>query len=66
MRYLEDGHRTGVLAEEMTHPHYDEDVRGDRRKKDMSKEISKYWQIHVSPTNFCPFPGLCGVEHEKN
>ena len=64
MKYLGDGHRRGVLAEEVTHPSYDEDARSQKRKQGMSKEIEKYWQIHVSPSTFCAFPGLCGVEPE--
>ena len=66
MQYLEDGHRRGILGEEVTHPTYDEDVRDDKRKEEMAKSISKYWQIHVSPTTFCPYPGLCGVEQERS
>jgi platelet-activating factor acetylhydrolase len=65
MRYLEDGHRTGVLAEDITHPNYDEDVTDSKRKRKMSKCIAKYWQIHVAPSTSCPFPGLCGVEREE-
>lgn len=49
MNYLEDRKRTGVLAEDVTHPSYDEDTRSEERKNQMSREISKYWQIHVSP-----------------
>ncbi len=64
MRYLEDGHRTGVLAEDVTHPAYDEDVTDPKRKKKMSHSIVKYWQIHVAPSTECPFPGMCGVERE--
>ncbi|KAI7530827.1 PAF acetylhydrolase [Hortaea werneckii] len=64
MRFLEDGHRRGILAEEVTHPEYDHDIRSDERKKGMSKEIEKYWQIHVAPKTNCPYPGLCGVDPE--
>lgn len=64
MRYLEDGHRTGILAEDVTHPTYDEDTTSEERKNQTSREILKYWQIHVSPSTDCPFPGLCGVEKE--
>ena len=66
MRYLEDGHRTGVLAEDVTHPNYDEEVKKDLNRKKMSKRIKKYWQIHVSPTTYCPFPGLCGVDRDED
>ena len=66
MRYLNDGRRVGVLAEEVTHPNYDEDIRDENRQEKMSHEISKYWQVHVSPTTFCAFPGMCGVEPEAN
>ena len=66
MQYLEDGHRRGILGEDVTHPTYNEDTRDDKRKEDMAVSISKYWQIHVSPTTFCPYPGLCGVEQETN
>lgn len=66
MRYLEDGHRLGVLAEDVTHPTYDEDTRPKKRKQKMSWKISKYWQIHVSPSTFCPFPDMCGLEPEED
>lgn len=66
MEYLEDGHRRGILGEDVTHPAYNEDIRDDKRKEEMAVNISKYWQIHVSPTTFCPYPGLCGVEQETN
>lgn len=66
MEYLEDGHRRGILGEDVTHPTYNEDIRDDKRKEEMAVNISKYWQIHVSPTTFCPYPGLCGVEQETN
>lgn len=62
MQFLQDGHRRGVLAEEVTHPEYDNDIRDDDRKKDMNPEIEKHWQIHVAPSTFCPYPGLCGVD----
>jgi len=65
MRYLEDGHRTGVLAEDVTHPNYDEDVRSEKRKETMSKDIAKYWQIHVTPSLACPHPGQCGIDVEN-
>ena len=48
LQYLETGKMNGILAESMTHPTYGNDSRGDERKKEMAKEISKYWQIHVS------------------
>ena len=64
MKFLDDGHRRGVLAEDITHPSYDEDMRSDKRKSEMSGDIAKYWQIHVSPPTFCPYPGLCGVEKQ--
>lgn len=64
MQFLDDGHRKGVLAEEVTHPEYDNDIRSDARKARMSKGIEKYWQIHVAPSTFCAAPGLCGVEPE--
>lgn len=65
MRFLEDGHRTGVLAEDITHPNYDEETTPSKRKKSMSRDIAQHWQIHVSPSTFCPYPGLCGVEAEE-
>ena len=66
MQFLEDGHRRGILAEEVTHPEYDNDIRSEARKKDMKRQqhIEKYWQIHVAPSNYCPAPNLCGVELE--
>jgi platelet-activating factor acetylhydrolase len=63
MHFLADGHRKGILAEEVTHPEYDHDIRDDARKAAMKHDlIEKYWQIHVAPTTFCPAPGLCGVD----
>jgi platelet-activating factor acetylhydrolase len=47
--FLRDHERRGILNETVTHPQYDQDKRGKERKKEMSKEISKYWQIHVAP-----------------
>lgn len=63
-QYLKDGHRRGILAEDVTHPEYDNDTRDQERKDKMNDDIAKHWQIHVSPTTFCPYPGLCGVESE--
>lgn len=60
MYYLEDGHRKGVLKEEVSHPKYDEETR-----KIENKEIAKFWQVHVSPSTFCAYPGLCGVDEDK-
>ena len=48
--FLESGKRTGILAEEVTHPEYGTDGRDDERKKKMPKDITKYWQIHVAPS----------------
>lgn len=61
MQYLDDGHRRGILGEDVTHPTYNKQERGD-----VPKSISKFWQIHVAPTTFCPYPGLCGVEKEED
>jgi len=66
MDYLATGRRHGVLSEEVTHPRYDEDTRSEERRKRMSREIDKYWQVHVSPTTYCPAPKLCGVDDENN
>lgn len=48
-QFLKNGNRTGILAEDVTHPKYDQDERSEQRKKEMPTDISKYWQIHVSP-----------------
>ena len=64
MRYVATGHRHGILAEDVTHPDYDNDVRDDRRKEGMSRDVGKYWQIHVAPSMFCPAPGHCGIDPE--
>lgn len=64
MSYLEDGHRTGILAEDVTHSNYDEEVPKNKEKRPPIKSISNYWQIHVAPDTTCPFPGLCGVDRE--
>lgn len=50
-RYLKNGTKTGILAEEVTHPEYGKDNRTEERKKEMPKDITKYWQIHVAPPN---------------
>lgn len=46
--FLKRGKKTGVLAEAVTHPEYNEDTRSDDRKKSMDKKVAKYWQIHVA------------------
>lgn len=48
-KYLRDHGKRGILNETVTHPTYDEDKRSKERKQEMSKEIGKYWQIHVAP-----------------
>lgn len=60
MQYLGDGHRRGLLKEEVSHPAYNEETR-----KISNPELSQYWQVHVSPSTFCAFPGLCGVEEDR-
>lgn len=57
MQYLGDGHRRGILTEEVSHPKYDEE-----RRKIEKDNVAKFWQVHVAPSTFCPYPGLCGVE----
>jgi len=59
MQYLGDGHRKGVLKEEVSHPEYDEQTR-----QIANPDIAKYWQVHVSPSTFCAFPGLCGIQED--
>ena len=68
MRFLEDGHRTGVLAEDVTHENYDEEVKKEGKKRKLPKSIAQYWQIHVAPPggDACPYPGLCGVDKEES
>lgn len=56
MRFLDSGHRQSILREEITHPEYDEEVRG------YNPHVSKYWQIHMAPDALCPSPGYCGLE----
>ena len=60
MYYLQNGHRKGVLKEEVSHPKYDEETRHIGNDK-----IAKFWQIHVAPTAFCAYPGLCGIDEDK-
>lgn len=63
MRYLQDGHRSGVLAEDVTHENYDDEVKhAGKKPKKLSKEVEEYWMIHVAPSTECAYPGLCGVE----
>lgn len=64
MQYLEDGRRIGVLAEDITHPSYDRDTRSEERRNSMSRVISKYWQIHVSPSTDCDSADGCGIVKE--
>ncbi|KAK4547955.1 hypothetical protein LTR36_010674 [Oleoguttula mirabilis] len=64
MQFLYNGHRKGILKEEVTHPQYDDDVRSDARKQRMPEDIEKYWQIHVAPSTACAAPGLCGVDSD--
>jgi platelet-activating factor acetylhydrolase len=59
MQYLGDGHRKGVLKEEVSHPAYDEQTR-----QIPNPDIAKFWQVHVSPSTFCAFPGLCGIQED--
>jgi platelet-activating factor acetylhydrolase len=51
MRYLEDGRRTGILAEDVTHENYDEPVKdnGNKKQKKPDPLVTRYWQIHVAP-----------------
>lgn len=60
MYYLEDGHRRGVLKEEVSHPTYDEQAR-----EIGNPDIRKFWQVHVAPGAGCPYPGLCGVDPDR-
>ncbi|QDS75891.1 hypothetical protein FKW77_002179 [Venturia effusa] len=48
--YLKDHGKRGILNEAVTHPKYDDDERSKERKQEMSKDIGKYWQIHVAPS----------------
>jgi platelet-activating factor acetylhydrolase len=48
-QFLETGRRKGVLAQEATHEEYGKDTRNEEQKKNMPKDIAKYWQIHVAP-----------------
>lgn len=49
LQYLKDGTRTGILDIGVTHEQYDNDTRTEQQKKEISPEISKYWQVHVAP-----------------
>ena len=60
MKYLSDGHRREVLKEEVSHPTYNDETR-----KIDNPDIAKFWQVHVSPSTFCAFPGLCGIEKDR-
>ncbi|KAK1821837.1 hypothetical protein LTR12_003713 [Friedmanniomyces endolithicus] len=64
MLYLKDGHRRGILSEEVTHPEYEHDIRDEVSKASMPKEIDEYWRIHVAPSTGCAYPGMCGVDHD--
>ena len=39
----------GLLAEKVTHPSYDQDIRDMERKKKMGRDFDRFWQIHVAP-----------------
>jgi platelet-activating factor acetylhydrolase len=54
MYYLQTGNRRNVLNEEVTHPEYDEDTRGEERIASMEDAVGKYWQIHAAPSNASP------------
>jgi platelet-activating factor acetylhydrolase len=47
--YLKNGRREGVLAQDVTHPQYNDDQRTDEQKRNEPKNIAKYWQIHLAP-----------------
>ncbi|WPH03327.1 PAF acetylhydrolase [Acrodontium crateriforme] len=63
-QFLKNGHRRGILGEDVTHPEYDVDRRDQERKDRMNNEIAKHWQIHVSPTALYPSPSLSSDEIE--
>ncbi|KAF7846517.1 hypothetical protein BT93_L4206 [Corymbia citriodora subsp. variegata] len=50
MEFLKTGKRTGLLAQRVTHPMYDEESRTEEGEKKISEDISRYWQIHVAPS----------------
>jgi platelet-activating factor acetylhydrolase len=49
LQYLLTGEKPGLLAEAVTHPQYDKDIRSKERREKMERDIGKYWQIHVAP-----------------
>ncbi len=49
LQFLCTGEKHGLLAEAVTHPQYDLDVRSKERKAGMEQGIGKFWQIHVAP-----------------
>ncbi|KAF2757322.1 PAF acetylhydrolase [Pseudovirgaria hyperparasitica] len=49
LEFVRHGKKTGILAEKVSHPQYNEDERSEARKKAQDKNIAKFWQIHVAP-----------------
>lgn len=49
LQYLQNGERKGVLDVGVTHEQYKNDTRTDLQKERMSKEMGKYWEVHVAP-----------------
>ena len=49
LEFVREGSRKGILKEDVTHTEYDVDVRDERRKEEMDREVALYWQIHVTP-----------------
>lgn len=48
--YLRNGTRHGVLGVGVTHEAYGNDTRSEAQKKKMEKDITKYWEVHVAPS----------------
>lgn len=56
MNYLDHGRRQSILSEEVTHEEYN-----SPNARAYSPKVSKYWQVHVSPSAACPQVGYCGL-----
>lgn len=50
IEYLKTGSKDGVLGVGVTHETYGNDTRSADQKKNMAKDISKYWEVHVAPS----------------
>lgn len=56
--YVQTGNRKGVLSEWVSHPEYGKEKDDSK----LSRELAKYYEVHVAPSHFCPVVGYCGEQ----